>query len=218
MLTGGERWRQKQNFPPKITFWPTLSSVESECFCQFDQTSVDVLSRGGHFLGRPDLMQRIADRFVLNWIDLDEQRSNPRDTQWYVSPRCLHGSCVHDPTHSHFYPYWQYPESPQPKLQWLISFYRAFFPLFLALLWSSSIPIVSRQDFLYPTYHPPFPCREGATSWNTVAGSPFAQAVAVGSWEDLPETLNRLRREPDDVLAKLQVMRWRKFHHFYPLC
>ncbi|CAM9342394.1 unnamed protein product [Sphacelaria rigidula] len=70
---------------------------------------------------------------------------------------------------------------------------------------AGSIPIVSRQDFLYPSFKPPFPCGEGQASWNTVAGSPFAMAASVASWEELPQVLDRLRSESPAVIQKLQA-------------
>lgn len=39
-----------------------------------------------------------------------------------------------------------------------------------------------------------------------MAASPFAQAVSVASWEELPELLDRLQHEPREVLDQLQVI------------
>lgn len=68
-----------------------------------------------------------------------------------------------------------------------------------------SIPIISRQDYLYPSHMAPFPCGEGNASWNTVAASPFAKEVSVGSWDDLPELLERLKEAPAEYIDNLQV-------------
>lgn len=70
-----------------------------------------------------------------------------------------------------------------------------------------SIPIVSRLDYHYPVYskHVNVTCGTGDVSWNTVAGSPFAEEASVGSWEDLPALLDKLRGMPQEDINKLQV-------------
>jgi len=45
----------------------------------------------------------------------------------------------------------------------------------------------------------------GPVAWNVVAASPFAQEVSVADWTELPALLDRLRREPDDYIDRLQV-------------
>lgn len=68
-----------------------------------------------------------------------------------------------------------------------------------------SIPIVSKEDYMNPAYHAPYACGQGNASWNTVAASPYAKAVSVETWHELPVLLDRLRYESDDVIEKLQV-------------
>ncbi|CAM9523288.1 unnamed protein product [Ascophyllum nodosum] len=73
---------------------------------------------------------------------------------------------------------------------------------------AGSIPIVSKKDYLDPAFsygNNPHPCGEGSAAWNTVAASPFAQAVSVDSWEDLPQLLDELLDMPDDTIDQLQV-------------
>lgn len=68
-----------------------------------------------------------------------------------------------------------------------------------------SIPIVSREDYMNPAFHAPYACGQGNASWNTVAASPYAKAVSVETWQDLPVLLDRLRNESDDFIETLQV-------------
>lgn len=73
-----------------------------------------------------------------------------------------------------------------------------------------SIPIVSRLDYHYPVYskYDNVTCGSGDVSWNTVAGSPFAEEASVGSWEELPTLLDRLRGMSQEDINKLQVNEW----------
>lgn len=66
---------------------------------------------------------------------------------------------------------------------------------------------MSRLDYHHPVYsqHANITCGIGDVSWNTVAGSPFAERVSVESWEDLPALLDRLRAMPLEDINKLQV-------------
>eukprot|EP00752_Nemacystus_decipiens_P012180 g10798.t1 len=77
---------------------------------------------------------------------------------------------------------------------------------------SGSIPIVSRLDYHYPVYnkHVNVTCGTGDNSWNTVAGSPFAEEASVDSWEDLPALLDKLREMSQGDINKLQedCMAW----------
>ncbi|CAM9736768.1 unnamed protein product [Ascophyllum nodosum] len=71
-----------------------------------------------------------------------------------------------------------------------------------------SIPIVSKLDYLDPPFSyddRSHPCGEGPAAWNTVAASPFAQAVSVESWEELPQLLDELMEMSDDAIDQLQV-------------
>lgn len=79
-------------------------------------------------------------------------------------------------------------------------------PLYLMCV--RSIPIISKSDYTDPAFHKEIrveACGIGDAAWNTVAASPFARAVSVDTWEDLPELLDRLRAEPDSFLDHLQV-------------
>lgn len=70
-----------------------------------------------------------------------------------------------------------------------------------------SIPIVSKLDFTHPVVGTKSntTCGDGDIAWNTVAASPFAQQVSVNDWLELPDLLDRLQREPDEYINKLQV-------------
>lgn len=71
-----------------------------------------------------------------------------------------------------------------------------------------SIPILSRLDYSHPVYRKKdvnVTCGTGEFSWNTVAGSPFAEEVSVDAWEDLPALLDRLRTMSQEDTNKLQV-------------
>ncbi|CBJ28505.1 conserved unknown protein [Ectocarpus siliculosus] len=71
-----------------------------------------------------------------------------------------------------------------------------------------SIPIISKSDYTDPAFHKEIrveACGTGDAAWNTVAASPFARAVSVDTWEDLPELLDRLHAEPDSFLDRLQA-------------
>ncbi|CAN0261209.1 unnamed protein product [Ectocarpus sp. 12 AP-2014] len=73
---------------------------------------------------------------------------------------------------------------------------------------AGSIPIISKSDYTDPAFHKEIrveACGTGDAAWNTVAASPFAQAVSVDTWEDLPELLDRLHAEPDSFLDRLQA-------------
>lgn len=66
---------------------------------------------------------------------------------------------------------------------------------------------MSKQDFTHPSTGSlsNHTCGVGNIAWNTVAASPFARQVSVNSWQELPALLDRLQREPDDYINKLQV-------------
>lgn len=51
----------------------------------------------------------------------------------------------------------------------------------------------------------PFPCGAGNASWDTVAASPFAEEVSVGTWDEVPELFERLKDMPGEYIDKLQV-------------
>lgn len=64
------------------------------------------------------------------------------------------------------------------------------------------------MDYTNPAFHKRRnvdACGTGDTAWNTVAASPYAQAVSVDSWSELPGLLDRLQDESDDYINQLQV-------------